>query len=172
MRIHPAEIHVWLARGINSRAALAAVLGRYTESELQFDRGPHGKPCLLSAPEIRFNLSHSSGVLLVAVTLDVEIGVDIERFRPLPDCLGVAGRFFPPDDAAALAAVPAAEREREFFTMWTRTEAKLKARGVGLYGAGEALDGEWTVAAIDAGDQYAAAVAAERSGMTVTLRQA
>jgi hypothetical protein len=47
----------------------------------------------------------------------------------------------------------------------------LKARGIGLYGAGTALDGDWTVVPIDAGEEYAAAVAAERSGMAVEMRQ-
>ena len=103
--------------------------------------------------------------------LDAGVGVDIERLRPMPDCLAVAGRFLAPEDAAALAETPAVEREREFFMRWTRSEAMWKARGIGLYGAGAALDGEWTVLPIDAGEEHAAAVAAERSGMVVTVRQ-
>jgi 4'-phosphopantetheinyl transferase len=127
---------------------------------------------LRDTPRIQFNLSHSGGISLVAVALDVEVGVDVERLRPMPDCLPVAERFLPPGNAAALAEIPAVEREREFFVRWTRAEAMLKARGVGLYGAGTALDGEWTVAAIDAGEEHAAVVAAERSGMRVVMQQA
>jgi 4'-phosphopantetheinyl transferase len=89
----------------------------------------------------------------------------------MPDCLAVAERFLAPGEAAALAETPTVEREREFFIRWTRTEAMWKARGIGLYGAGAALDGEWTVLPIDAGEEYAAAVAAERSGMRVVMRQ-
>ena len=168
--IHPGEIHVWLARNLLPRAALRDVLERYTAGELEFAHGPHGKPYLPNAPRIRFNLSHSGGVSLVAVALDVEVGVDIERLRPMPDCLAVAERFFAPGDAAALAETPAVEREREFFVRWTRAEAMWKARGIGLYGAGAAPDGDWTVVPIDAGKEYAAAVAAERSGMAVEMR--
>jgi hypothetical protein len=88
----------------------------------------------------------------------------------MPDCLAVAGRFLAPEDAAILAETPTVEREREFLIRWTRTEAMWKARGIGLYGADAALDGEWTVMEIDAGEEYAAAVAAERSGMRVVMR--
>jgi 4'-phosphopantetheinyl transferase len=169
--IHPGRIHVWLAGRLPSRDALRAILGRYTAGDLEFAHGPHGKPYLRDAPQLRFNLSHSGGVSLVAVALDVEVGVDIERLRPMPDCQAVAERFLAPEDAAALAETPAVEREREFFIRWTRSEAMWKARGIGLYGAGMALDGDWTVVPIDAGEEYAAAVAAERSGMAVEMRQ-
>ena len=162
---------MWLARRLPSRDALRAILGRYTAGALEFAHGPHGKPYLRDAPQLQFNLSHSGAVSLVAVALDVEVGVDIERLRPMPDCQAVAERFLAPEDAAALAETPAVEREREFFTRWTRSEAMWKARGIGLYGAGTPLDGEWTVVPIDAGEEYAAAVAAERSGMAVEMRQ-
>ena len=171
VKIHPGRIHVWLARRLPSRDALRAILERYTAGDLEFAHGPHGKPYLRDAPQLQFNLSHSGGVSLVAVALDVEVGVDIERLRPMPDFLALAERFLAPGDAAALAETPAVGREREFFVRWTRTEAMLKARGVGLYGAGVALDGDWTVVPVDAGEEYAAAVAAERSGMVVAVQQ-
>src|ERR1039457_4455289 len=171
VKIHPGRIHVWLARRLPSRDALRAILGRYTAGDLEFAHGPLGKPYLREAPQLRFNLSHSGGVSLVAVALDVEVGVDIERLRPMPDFLALAERFLAPGDAAALAETPAVGREREFFVRWTRTEAMWKARGIGLYGAGMALDGEWSVLPIDAGDEYAAAVVAERSGMVVEMQE-
>ena len=169
--LHPGEIHVWLARRLLSRGALRAILQRYSAVTLEFAHGPHGKPYLPDAPHLRFNLSHSGELLLVAVALDVEVGVDVERLRPMPDCLSLAQRFLAPEDAAALAGTPAPEREREFFVRWTRAEAMWKSRGGGLYGAGVSLDGDWTVVPVDAGDEYAAAVAAERSGMAVAVQQ-
>jgi 4'-phosphopantetheinyl transferase len=171
MALKPGEIQVWVARDLPSDQALGMVLAHYTAGDLEISRSPNGKPYLAGEIRLRFNLAHSGIVVLVAVALDVEVGVDVERLRPMPDCLAVAGRFFTPEDAAAIAEIPLAEREREFFRRWTRTEAMLKARGLGLYGAGTALDGDWTVEAIDAGDEYAAAVAAERSGMSVRVRR-
>ena len=49
-----------------------------TDAPLEFAAHGKGKPYLASAPEIRFNLSHSREMALVAVARDVEIGVDIE----------------------------------------------------------------------------------------------
>ena len=85
------------------------------------------------------------------------------------ECLAIAERFFPPAEAAALTECPADEREARFFHLWTRIEAKLKARGIGLYGAGTDPDGEWTVLPIDAGPDYAAALAACRSGISMQI---
>ena len=169
--IHPGEIHVWLARDLSSHDALRAILERYTAGTLELAHGAHGKPYLRAAPQLQFNLSHSGGVSLVAVALDIEVGVDVERLRPMPDCLAVAERFLAPEDAAALREMPAVEQEREFFVRWTRSEAVWKARGIGLYGAGVALDGDWTVVPVDAGEEYAAAVAGERSGMVVEMQE-
>jgi 4'-phosphopantetheinyl transferase len=154
-----------------SHGALRAVLGRYTGAPLDFAAAEHGKPYLPGAPEVRFNLSHSHERALVGVTLGVEIGVDVERFRPMSDCVAVAERFFPASEAAAFAAIPAAGRERDFFRRWTRIEATLKARGVGLYGVGEEPAGEWSIEVFDAGTEYAAAVAVAQAGVRVTVRQ-
>jgi 4'-phosphopantetheinyl transferase len=157
-------------RYLRSHAALRSILARYTSVDLNFAHGEHGKPYLPAAPELTFNLSHSHDMALVAVGQGVEVGVDVEWLRPLAECLAIAERFFPPLQAAALAGVPAAAREAEFFRLWTRIEAKLKARGIGLYGAGADLDGEWTVLPVEVGPQYVAAVAACRTGITVQIR--
>jgi 4'-phosphopantetheinyl transferase len=154
-------------RYLRSHAALRAVLRTYTAAPLDFALAEHGKPYLAAAPELKFNLSHSHEMALVAVSPDMEIGVDVECLRPLPDCLAIAERFFPPLEAAALAEVPLAAREAEFFSRWTRIEAQLKARGIGLYGAGAELDGEWTVLPIDVGPGYTASVAANCREITL-----
>ena len=71
-------------RYLNAHAALRAILGSVTTAPLEFALHEKGKPYLAPAPEIRFNLSHSREMALVAVALEVEVGVDIERVRPLP----------------------------------------------------------------------------------------
>jgi len=157
-------------RYLRSHAALRALLARYTAAALDFAAAGHGKPYLPAAPELRFNLSHSHERALVAVTTGAEIGVDVEHFRPMSDALSVATRFFPPSEAAAFAALPPPEREHDFFRRWTRIEAVLKARGVGLYGIGEELTGEWSIESFEAGAEYAAAVAVAASGVRITIR--
>jgi 4'-phosphopantetheinyl transferase len=69
---------------------------------------------------------------LVAVALDREIGVDIERVRPDQMEESVARRYFSPREVAALQALDADARQEAFFACWTRKEAYLKARGDGL----------------------------------------
>lgn len=157
-------------RYLRSHAALRAILGTYTAAPLEFAEGEHGKPYLAADRDLRFNLSHSEELALMAVSREAEIGVDVERFRPLPECMAIAERFFPPGEAAALADVPAAGREVEFFRRWTRIEAKLKARGIGLYGAGAELDGDWSVVTVDVGVDYAASVAANCQELLVSRK--
>jgi 4'-phosphopantetheinyl transferase len=124
--------------------------------------GPNGKPYLPDTPHIKFNLSKTRGLSLVAIALDVEVGVDIERLRPVPELAAIADRFLPPGDAEALADTPETDRNREFFRRWTRAEALWKATGLGLFAAGSTIEGEWIVREIDMGEEYAAAVAMAR----------
>jgi len=94
-------------RYLRSHAALRAILQRYIATPLEFGVAEHGKPHLPTVPGLRFNLSHSHEMALVAVAWDVEVGVDVEYLRPMPECMAIAQRFFPPTDAAALEDVRA-----------------------------------------------------------------
>ena len=81
---------------------------------------------------IRFNMSHSHGVALYAVTRDREVGIDVEFIRRDLEVEQIAERFFSPRETATLRALPTALREHAFFLCWTRKEAYIKARGEGL----------------------------------------
>ncbi len=134
-------------------------------------RDKRGKPRLPERPDVSFSLSRSCEIAVFAVARGVDVGVDVERIRPLPDCDEIAVRFLAPSQANALLDVPAETREREFFRLWTRTEAALKALGVGLYGAGQELVGDWTIREVEAGEGYAAAVAVRAAGCSVAVRE-
>jgi 4'-phosphopantetheinyl transferase len=150
---------------LQSHAALRSILSRFTKSRLHFAVTPAGKPYLPGAPELRFNLSHSHEMALVGVAWEVEIGVDVERIRALSDYAAMAERFFPDAEAAAVTD------ERDFFRRWTRIEAVVKARGIGLQGIGDETRGEWTIAEIDAGPEYSAAVALPRAGIEIVQHE-
>lgn len=115
------------------RRLLAARLN-VAPAEIPLRRGPHGKPQLSGALENRlgFNLTHSGELALVAISTSAEVGVDVERLRPMPDAVRLATRFFTPAESAALAQVPEPERASAFFRLWTRKEALLKATGIGI----------------------------------------
>jgi 4'-phosphopantetheinyl transferase len=118
------------------RGRLAERLGRPAMS-LRFEYGPVGKPALAGGETLRFNVSHSDRFALLAMAEGAEVGVDIERLRPLSDMNALAERVFSAAERAALAAVPADRRVDAFFAGWTRKEAYIKARGegIGLLGA-------------------------------------
>lgn len=121
-----------------ARAALRVILGRYLGEQpaaLKFERNAFGKPYLLDEQNrtgLRFNLSHSHELALLAVTRGREVGVDVEFINPNFASREVAGRFFSRAEIGQLEALAPALRTDAFFTCWTRKEAYIKARGEGL----------------------------------------
>jgi 4'-phosphopantetheinyl transferase len=124
------------------RSILAAYLGNPPAS-LVFDTGPAGKPGLdhrRHDTTLRFNLSDSHDLALVAVACRRDVGVDVERMRAIPDLEGIVARFFSPAERAALGGLPRDDRLRAFFQCWTLKEACLKACGQGISEGLERLD--------------------------------
>jgi 4'-phosphopantetheinyl transferase len=125
------------ARFIVAHGTLRVILARYLSCEpsaLRFSYSPYGKPALAGEfvrAGLAFNLAHSAGMALYALTRGQEIGVDVERMREL-EYEQVSERFFSPYEVSVLCSLPPEERQAAFFRCWTRKEAYLKARGMGL----------------------------------------
>lgn len=124
-------------RFLSRRGVLREVLARYLglpAAALEYRLAPHGKPRLAGALpiDLRFNLSHSSGVALIAVAQAREVGVDVERVAPQRADAGVARRFFAPGEISELNRFEGQDWIEAFFRCWTRKEAFIKARGEGL----------------------------------------
>jgi 4'-phosphopantetheinyl transferase len=122
---------------IVARGALRTILGLYLEVEpdqLRFRYAAYGKPYLEEngCDGLRFNLSHSHGLALLAVTRGREVGVDIEMVRQDVVEEQIAERFFSPREVSVLRSLPAEQQPEAFFNCWTRKEAYIKARGEGL----------------------------------------
>jgi 4'-phosphopantetheinyl transferase len=120
-----------------SRAALRLLLGRYLETDpaaLELVAGPHGKPKLLDKGHLAFSVSHANTITVIAIARDIEIGIDIEVLRDVPDCELLARRFFAPVEAAALSLLGPTRHSAGFLTAWTRKEAIAKACGEGIAG--------------------------------------
>jgi 4'-phosphopantetheinyl transferase len=125
-------------RFLLTRALVRTMLSRYAAvapADWSFIANVHGRPEIVDrpqgVPDLRFNLSHTDGLIACAVTIGREIGVDVEHIgRTLSH--DVAGRFFAPNEVNALRALPADQRHRAFFDYWTLKEAYIKARGYGL----------------------------------------
>ena len=137
-------------RYIVSHAALRSVLASHLArppEQLEFFRRPGGKPALMpsaAGPLVEFNLSHSDGLALIAVTRERQIGVDLERVREDVAFAEVAARFFSARENAALVALPSRLQRLAFFQCWTAKEALSKARGRGLDGTPSDVDIAWT----------------------------
>lgn len=127
--------HFTVARGI-----LRALLGHYLRvpaATICFTYNAYGKPSLQSPavpPALCFNLAHSHEMALYAFSYGRESGVDIEYMRDLAldDYLLMARNHFSPGEYTRLLALPESARKQAFFNCWTRKEAYIKARGMGL----------------------------------------
>lgn len=121
-------------RFIAGRSVLRSLLGRYlriSPAKVDFHYTPYGKP-EIAGSRIRFNVSHSEDRAIIGLTLDDPLGVDVERLRPVQDCLGLAERFFSDPERSQLASLPEELHNEAFLNCWTRKEAFIKALGEGL----------------------------------------
>ena len=119
---------------VTTRTALRHLLAAYTGMEpaaLTFSEGPRGKP-VLDAGTVHFNVSHSGGLSLLAFAR-VELGIDIERIRPVAEMDSIVERDFAAGEREQWRDIPGERRERSFFLGWTRKEAYIKALGEGLH---------------------------------------
>ena len=139
------------------REWLAGQLGADAGS-LEISRSDQGRPLLggLHA-DWDASWSHSGEGLLVALAHGLRVGIDLELRRPRPKAQVLADRFFAPEEAARLAAMPEALREAAFVRLWCAKEAVLKAHGQGLsFGlhrlvfACDEAGGDWRLVACDA----------------------
>jgi 4'-phosphopantetheinyl transferase len=124
-------------RTIVARGILRALLGDYlacAPGEIEFDYGSYGKPTLgyPYCPNLYFNLSHSDGLALYAFAYGYELGIDVERIRPMEDAAGIVERFFAPGEKEVYRVLPPDAQLEAFFNGWTRKEALTKATGEGL----------------------------------------
>lgn len=123
-------------RYLAGRYSLRIILSDWTgiaPASLRFGERGKGKPVLLDRPDIHFNLSYSDETILIGVTRENELGVDIERRRPFPDARALAEACFDKAEQAALRDPRSAMTEGDrFLCGWTRKEAALKAAALGL----------------------------------------
>jgi 4'-phosphopantetheinyl transferase len=171
-----------LARGL-LRLLIGHCLGTPAD-RLRFQYGEFGKPSLARGPypNLQFNLSHSGDLVLIALSYERAVGVDVERMRIDVATDEIAARFFSANECRDLAKVPPEMRCAAFFECWTRKEAYLKARGDGLSLPLEQFDvsflgqdkprliearhdptevSRWTLHALEGGGGYKAALAVE-----------
>ena len=119
-----------------TRSVLRFLLGNYlktTPERVAFNYGEYGKPSLAEpCTGIRFNVSHSEELALIAIAHGREVGVDVEFLRPIADQEQLLAANFSARELAEFRSLPRVWQQAAFFAGWTRKEAYLKARGGGL----------------------------------------
>ena len=116
------------------RATLSDFFARAPQ-DWAFVTGAWGKPRVDASDastRLCFNLSHTRGHVAVAVALDREVGVDVERVAPDRADEEVARQLFAPAEFADFQQEPEAGRAEAFFDFWTLKEAYIKAMGLGV----------------------------------------
>lgn len=183
-------------RFVSARSQLRRVLGNYLgigPGEVALKTTDFGKPFLdpaVHGHDLRFNLSHSENVGLIAISQGHEIGVDVEQIRPQISTADLARRYFSVLEVADLEKLPASEQPNRFFDYWSAKEAYIKARGRGLNIPLDAFDvpidggscpfkvidrnepsesGRWQVYPLNVCDGYAAAVCVDRGVQSIRL---
>jgi 4'-phosphopantetheinyl transferase len=166
---------------IAARGILRTLLGQYLDVDpeaLKFSYSNKGKPSL-STPHltqsIQFNISHSHQKALYGMTLNHQIGIDLEYIRTV-EALSLAKRFFSQQEFIQLNMTPAEVQQQLFFQLWTAKEAYLKATGEGLSGLEkfeislekmqlfsteipQKILSNWSIFSLNINPQYIAAVA-------------
>jgi len=126
--------HTYLAAHALVRTRLSQVTG-VDPCDWTFVTNKYGRPEIATPAEhvrLRFNLSHTRGLVACALTWQRDVGVDVENLERQEGSLDVARRFFAASEVEALGCVAEEHRRRRFFDYWTLKESYIKARGMGL----------------------------------------
>jgi 4'-phosphopantetheinyl transferase len=123
-------------RFVAARGLLREILGAYLDmppARLRLRQNAWGKPRLTEPQDaLQFNLAHTSDLLLVAVSANRAVGIDVESIHPVQNLDGLVSRTFSSNERAAFRKLPRSQRLEAFFATWTRKEAYMKARGLGF----------------------------------------
>lgn len=156
-----------IARG-TVRSVLSSMLSE-KQDEIRIACNEHGKPILSDHPTLQFNLSHSGDQMLLGVSHTVQLGVDIEFIDKTTNVMQIAKRHYAEAECQSLEGCDDNSRAAEFFEIWTRKEAYIKATGLGLGHMlnklptpAQAVADRWVVENIATTDGYSAAFAAQK----------
>jgi len=122
-----------LGRGM-VRTSLARCTG-VAPGQVRLRIGPHGRPELdgeSGSPPVRFNLTHTRGLVACALARAARVGVDAEDLDRGLDHGAIARRHFAPAEVEQLRGLSGEPLRRRFFALWTLKESYLKARGEGI----------------------------------------
>lgn len=119
-----------LARGV-LRLLLSKYLNCPTDAII-FKYGEYGKPELVNHKTVKFNVSHSGEMIVMAFCNHYDIGIDVEYINRDFDVFDIVDNYFSKQEIKALHKIPNNQQTEAFFRGWTRKEAFVKAKSQGL----------------------------------------
>lgn len=126
--------HLYIAAHVFLRKVLSYHTSHPPE-HWAFHSNKYGKP-FISNPEfksLQFNLSHTQGMIVCAVSQNNTIGVDVEGSRPLKYLKQMSQRNYTEKENEDIFSLTCPEAQlQRFYTYWTLKEALVKALGCGL----------------------------------------
>ena len=136
-RVEPARSEFVFGRYM-LRRLLSSAFG-VEPRDINFAYGPRGKPTVQDHHGIDFNVSHSAGQIVVAVSRAGIVGVDVEhltaRFGKSStlEVVEMAGAILRPEEAVDLRQSRSSREALDaFYQAWTMKEALAKAEGSGI----------------------------------------
>ena len=125
---------------LTGRAMVRTGLSRHADvdpGDWRFEANRYGRPSIVAeqarlVPGLVFNLSHTRGLVALAVGRDCDLGIDVEWIDRQSRLSDLCTRYFADDETAYVLAAEGDELTERFFAFWTLGEAYIKARGMGL----------------------------------------
>jgi 4'-phosphopantetheinyl transferase len=155
-KAYSAEVRL---RFLAARAIQRTVLARYMDVDpaaLRFVTGEYGKPALaadFAAAGLHFNVTHTAGLVGIAVSRHRDVGLDAENLHERTTALKLARRYFTGAEARNLEALPLSAQPARFYSLWTLKESWMKATGrgiaAGLDNAAFSLDDQHRLVGLD-----------------------
>jgi 4'-phosphopantetheinyl transferase len=118
-----------------SHCMLRWVLSQYLNlapEQIEFNINDFGKPRLKLNSDIFFNISHTNGVAVMAVSKIEQLGIDIEKINSEKEVSKVVTHYFHPEETNLIESLATGKKVKIFYTIWTLKEAYIKAKGLGL----------------------------------------
>ncbi len=126
-------------RYVLSRGLLKSIISEYLEiaiSDVIIHQKDRGKPHLTeqSNKRLYFNLSHSDDQIALVFSRSTQVGIDLEKIRPMPNFVSIVRQFFSKEELQFITTQKGKATQLEaFYHCWTRRESFLKAIGIGIF---------------------------------------
>lgn len=117
------------------RLALSRRQPSVAPEDWTFAATPRGRPEIAGGEadcRLRFNLSHTHGLVACVVSRELDCGIDVEHIGRDLRLEDLEDPVLAPPEREDLHRLPRPERPAHFLRYWTAKEAYAKARGLGL----------------------------------------